>query len=60
MRNTCCMPVCNSGYRSNKNGKTVALFQFPINSDLCDKLYRAIKKKTGKYQNLINFCKALS
>ena len=60
MVNTCCMPACNSGNRSNKNSKTDALFQFPVNSELCDKWYRVIKEKTGKYQSLINFCKALS
>ena len=49
------MPACNSGYRSNKNGKTVALFQFSVNSELCDKWYRAIKKKSGKYRSLIKF-----
>ena len=55
--NTCCMPACNSGYRSNKNRKKVAaLFQFPINSELCDIWYRAIPRKNWKVSKPHNVC----
>ena len=40
--------------------KKVALFQFPVNSELCDKWYRPIpRKKLNKYQSLKVFAKHL-
>ena len=56
MVNTCCVPACNSGYRSNKNGKKVALFQFPINSELRDKWYRAIPRQNWKVSKSHKVC----
>ena len=56
MVNTCCMPACNSGYRSNKNGKKAPLFQFSVNSELCDKWYRAIPRKNWKVSKPHKVC----
>ena len=56
MVNTYCVPACNYGYRSNKNGKTVALFQLPVHSELCDKWYRAIPRKNWKVSKSHKIC----
>ena len=50
------MPACKSGYRSNKNRKKVALFQFPVNCELCDKWYRAIPRKNWKVSKPHKVC----
>ena len=45
MVNTCCVPGCNSGYKSCKNVEKPALYRFPKDSSLRDKWVAAIPRK---------------
>ena len=42
---TCCVPQCKTGYRSNKTGEKIALFQFPKEANLRKKWIAAIPRK---------------
>ena len=52
MANICSVP----GYKSNKNGKKVALFQFPVHSELHDKRYRTIPRQNWKVSKSLIVC----
>ena len=51
MVNTCCVPSCNSGYKSSKNPEKVALFKFPKDESLKNKCIKAIPRKTWTVNN---------
>ena len=46
---TCCVPNCNSGYRSAKNKEKIAVYRFPTESDM---LHLWINATPGKNWNV--------
>ena len=56
MVNTCCVPSCNSGYKSNKNPDQVALFKFPKDESLKNKWIKAITRKNWTVINSHRVC----
>ena len=42
---TCCVPECNTGYRSSQAVEKVAVFRFPKNNNLRQKWIKAIPRK---------------
>ena len=56
---TCCVPGCNTGYRSNKSKEKVSLFIFPKDEDMRQKWIRAIPRNllfnyTHNFKNIYN------
>ena len=56
MVNRCCVPSCNSGYKSNKDPEKVALFKFPTNESLKNNWIKAIPRKNCTVYNSHRVC----
>jgi len=53
---TCCVPKCNTGYKSNKSKEKIALFKFPEDNDLRQQWIRAIPRKGWNPTNSHKVC----
>ena len=53
---TCCVPECNTGYRSAKNVEKIAMFRFPSDEEFCHKWIEAIPRKNFNVTNSTRIC----
>ena len=53
---TCCVPECNTGYRSAKNVEKIAMFRFPSDEEFCRKWIKAIPRKNFNVTNSTRIC----
>ena len=53
---TCCVPECNTGYRSAKNVEKIAMFRFPSDKEFCRKWIKAIPRKNFNVTNATRIC----
>lgn len=53
---TCCVPKCNSGYRSSSSVEKIPIFRFPRDEELKAKWLKAIPRKNWKLSDSHRVC----
>ena len=53
---TCCVPNCNSGYRSAKNKEKIAVYRFPTDSNMLHRWINAIPRKNWNVTKFTRIC----
>ena len=54
---TCCVPGCNTGYKSSNSLQKIALFKFPMQDDMKQKWLKSIPRQNWVLSSSHRVCK---